>query len=159
MSGKCQSGKGCEVEGSIEGVVKSSGSTLVSRIYGSTQTFDAASFRLDTTGSTLDVPTSGLVSINLVESTSGATVTSATVPWRREGPSIVLSKPDAVNGWALAHGGNADSLTYKLHPFPAPSTYAELQVTSIYEGVANASTTIVSAGSDGSCRLVRCHAQ
>ncbi|TCZ87749.1 hypothetical protein [Lysobacter sp. N42] len=159
VSGKCQSGRGCEVEGSIEGVIKSSAKTLVARVYESAETFDAASFSLDTGGSTLSVPSSGLVTINLVDTVSGATVTSATVPWRRNGTSIVLADPDSVNRWALAHGGSADSLTYKLHPFPAPSSYGELQVTSMYEGVANSSVTIVNTGSGGSCRYTRCHAQ
>lgn len=159
VSGKCQSGKGCEVEGSIEGVIKSSGANLVARLYESREVFDAASFSLDISGSTLSVPAQGLVTVNLVDSGSGATVTSATVPWRRDGTSIVLSNPDAVNQWALAHGGSADSLNYKLHPFPTPSNYGELQVTSMYEGVTNASATIVNAGSAGSCRYTRCHAQ
>lgn len=159
VGGKCQSGKGCEVEGSIEGVIKSSASSLVARIHGATETFDAASFSLDMAGSTLTVPASGLVTIHLVESTSGAIVTSGTVPWRRDGSTIVLSDPDAVNRWALDHGGHADSLTYKLHPFPASSAYGELQVTSMYEGVANASATIIGAGSAGSCRYTRCRAQ
>ena len=105
VSGKCQSGQGCQIEGSVEGVIKSSGQSLLDQIYNSGSAVDAASFSIDTSGSTMSVPGNGHVTINLVVASSGATVASATVPWHRVGSAIVLSNPDSVNAWALASGG------------------------------------------------------
>lgn len=79
-------------------------------------TLDAASISLEIS-STAAIPATGLVDIDLIDSTDGSVQASGTFAWIKSGNDLVLANPNAINNWALTNGGTADAMTYVLHPF------------------------------------------
>lgn len=104
---------------------------------------DAAQFAIDVSGSTIVYPSTGTVTLILKNSDTGVVLAMRDFSWARTGSLLKLSHPDAVNDWALAAGGDANELTYKLANFPMNSGYGEqiVSVASTYEGTVTASAT------------------
>jgi len=102
---------------------------------------DAASFNVDTTGSTISYPNSGTMVVSLTRSADGAVVASQTFSWIKQGAILVASDPDAINNWAYASAGDADSVSYSLNKFVAGATPGvnTIAATGVYEGVQQAS--------------------
>ncbi len=78
---------------------------------------DAAQFTIDTSGSTIPYPYSGLVNITLTDTTTGIVQASQNFNWIRNAGIITLQNPDAVNNWAMQHAGTANKAKYSLLPF------------------------------------------
>lgn len=146
VKGKCSSGGDCELSGEISGTFQAEGTgkiPMISRLATSYSTPDAAALEIDLSGSNVQIPSSGLVTIQLVDSSAGIVQAAGTFEWIKIGSKIKLANADAVNSWALANGGSADSFKYDLHKFqtqgsPGANT---LQVAAQYEGVTKATST------------------
>lgn len=78
---------------------------------------DAASFELDTSGSTIPYPSNGSVVLRVKNSSTGAISASQTFAWIRTGTVIRVADPAAVNAWIYSNVGSGDSLSYDLAPF------------------------------------------
>lgn len=163
-SASCSSSAGCEAKGSITAKWKRNQteqygdhaqSGLTSRMMQSSNVIDAAQFSLDVGGSSVVLPSAGLVTLTLVDSATGQTQTTGTFAWRKYGDDLVFSDPNAVNDWAYSQGGTADSLHYALQPFNVVANTGSnrFEVATQYEGqtYATASTTWYSGGGDD-CR-------
>jgi len=161
VKASCKGGAGCSAEGEIHGqmkkeVQKGNRKPLLQQMAESGSAFDAAQFAIDVSQSTVSIPNSGLVSIALVDSSTGAVQAATTWGWTKVGAELKLSNPDALNDWAMTHGGTADSLKYALLPFE--TTAGTFAVSVEYEGAAYATST-ASWNGGGGCREVRCHQQ
>lgn len=165
VKGSCKSGAGCEVSGEIRGEIKKQKGqqrSLLENMLASSVTWDAAQFSIDVSGSSVPTPVSGHVTIDLVDSYSGSAQATRTFTWIKVGSAIVLQHPDAVNEWAMAQGGSANSVKYFLHPFAVDEAtgWNTLQVAATYDGAAYAtSTSNWNVGSGSGCREVACHQQ
>ena len=141
---KCRSGEGCEVGGEISGTLplapKGDFAKAVAAGIGS---IDAGAFTLDVGDSTVTVPATGDVTVELIDSSTGLAQASRVFPWVRSGTVIRLQDPATVNAWAQASAGSADSVEYNLHKFQTDETpgWNTLAVASIYEGQTEAYAT------------------
>ncbi|WP_369040061.1 hypothetical protein [Stenotrophomonas maltophilia] len=111
---------------------------------------DAATFELDTSGSTIPYPATGSVVLRVKNSSTGVISASQTFAWVRTGTLIRAADPSAVNAWIYSNVGNGDSMSYDLVPFH--SSYGDgLQVIAgqaKQEGVTKASYYLEFAGRD-----------
>lgn len=132
---RCDSEKKCEIEGEDSGTFPKA-SSLATSLLESVRIADAASFQIDTAGSTVFIPWNGTVMLSLSRSSDGAVRASRTFAWKRTGTVIRLSDPNAVNAWAAAAGADADTLKYSLTRFQ--SDYGKgaqkISAASVYEG-------------------------
>lgn len=110
-------GGGCTKSGEIKGTWEFKERSALENIVVSTDTFDAAQWKVSLSGSNVTVPAYGTVLLKLVESSTNAVVASRTFGWYRSGSVLLLSNPDSVNDWALANAGPADSLFYETGSF------------------------------------------
>lgn len=78
---------------------------------------DAASYTLDVAGSTIPYPTTGTLIVVLKDSTTGSVQAAQSFAWVRAGTIIRAADPDAVNNWAYANAGTADTISYELTRF------------------------------------------
>ena len=144
VSGECSTGGGCTVGGEVSGTLplapKGEFAAMVAAVIGSV---DAGSFTLDVSDSSVTVPASGYVTVDLVDSASGMTQASRVFPWIRSGTFITLGDPAAVNAWATTNAGNADSVEYNLHQFQTveSSGWNTLALAAEYEGMTEAFAT------------------
>jgi len=133
------------------------------RLLKSTGVVDAAQLKIDVSGSSVQTPSTGLVTIKLIDSSTGVMQSAGTFPWVKSGNNLVLSNPDAVNSWATANGGTADSMEYELHPFAVNQSQGTntLQVGANYEGTTYAvsTTTWHGGGNGGGCGQYACMEQ
>lgn len=164
----CKSDGGCSVTGRVKGTFKAPGDkdkdkkkTLLQLLAESQSTFDAAQFSIDTSGSNVGVPSNGLVTIYLIDAEANSVQASRVFSWVRSGTDLILSDPNAVNEWALAEGGTANSLEYAVHEFAVSQNTGSntLVATTQYEGATYASSTTSWNVGNGGCREVRCHQQ
>lgn len=109
---------------------------------------DAAMFTIDTAGSTIPYPLTGTVLVKLIRSSDGKVFASKSFPWTRTGTIIRFTDPDAVNNWAYAYSGSADTFSYDTNDFPSNfSGNKTMKITQKYESVVQASeTTTVNGG-------------
>lgn len=141
---KCRSGDGCEVGGEISGTLplapKGDFAKALATVIGSV---DAGAFTLDVSDSTVTVPTTGYVTVKLIDSSTGSVQASKVFPWIRSGTLISLADPMAVNVWAEANAGSANSVEYNLHKFQTSESpgWNTLAVASNYEGQTEAYAT------------------
>jgi len=144
VSGECSTGGNCTVRGEISGTLplapEGGFAAIMAAVVGS---IDAGSFYLDVSDSTVVVPATGYVTVGLVDSVTGTTQTSKVFPWIRSGSVIALRDPTAVNTWATANGGVADSVKYDLHQFQADESpgWNTLAIAAEYEGATEAFAT------------------
>jgi hypothetical protein len=114
---------------------------------------DAASFQLDTAGSTIPYPSSGFVTLQVKNSATGVLVAAQRFQWAKTGTVIKIANADSANTWLYANMGSGDSLSYDLDPFrsnyrPGPQTIAgQVQ----YEGTTQASYLVNFRG--GNCSI------
>lgn len=151
INGKCSglpSNPSCEIGGKIGGTWGGGGGTqqmvsLAQRVMVAADVADAAQFSIDVSGSTIAYPATGTVTLVLKNADTGIVRATQVFNWTRSGNLLKLSNPDAVNDWALANGGDANELTYKLNRFPMNSGYGEqlISVKSKYEDTVTASAT------------------
>ena len=78
---------------------------------------DAATFELDTSGSTIPYPATGNAVLRVKNVATGAISASQTFSWVRTGTVIRVADPNVVNAWIYANVGNGDALSYDLLPF------------------------------------------
>lgn len=154
----CSSSGPCSATGRVKGTFKSIAgqpSTLLQMVAQSTSVMDAAQFSIDVSGSTVGVPSNGLVTIKLIHSQTGAVQAQNTFSWVKSGTDLVLVNPNAVNSWAMSQGGTADSIDYALHPFTVTQGLGsnQLQAQTQYEGTTYASASAVWSGQGGGCRF------
>lgn len=118
-SADCKTGGGsCTIHGEVSGTLPFAPQGIVEQtLYAFTGTADAGAFSLDMSDSTVAVPSTGSLTVRLINSASGITRASRIFPWKRVGMNIVLTDPASVNAWAINNGGDADSVTYDLLPF------------------------------------------
>ncbi|MCM2335259.1 MAG: hypothetical protein NDI66_00515 [Pseudomonas sp.] len=149
---------GTKIEGGIEGEVKAN-STYSAM---STQ-FDASEFVLDFSGTTFDLPASGMATVGLGSAGAASPRVTTRVAWVRSGEFIFLSNPAAVNQWVSQNGQSDDSLTYSLDQLPDTTESGQQEtvaVTSIYNNQITASSSqTFTGGGRGGCTEVRCHQQ
>lgn len=149
VNGKCSGlprSPNCEIGGKIGGTWGGSGNkltTLAQKMAIAADVADAAQFSIDVSGSTILYPATGIVTLTLKNTASGTTLATTDFDWTRSGSIIKLTDPDAVNNWALASGGSANELSYKIKPFPMSSGYGQqvISVQSTYEGNVTASAS------------------
>jgi hypothetical protein len=115
---ECPPSAGCTKTGEIKGgwEFKQSNTTL-ENILVSSETFDAAQWKVTLGGSNVSVPAYGTVLLKLVDSSAGVTAASRNFGWYRSGSVLLLSNPREVNNWAIANAGTADSIFYETAPF------------------------------------------
>lgn len=163
--GECDNTGKCKAGGEVKGTIQFKSypsQSLLEAVLASGQAFDAAQFRLDVSQSTVTVPAYGTVVVSLVDSSTNAVTTSSRFSWTRVGNELVLSDPNAVNTWAYANGGTADSVRYALDPFnvalnPGERTFA---IASEYEGTTVAASSYTWQPTyGGGCREVACQEQ
>lgn len=141
---------------------KSMSIPLLNRLLKSSGVADASQFKIDITGTSVYTPSSGMATIKLVDSSTGMLQAAATFPWVKSGNNIILSNPDAVNAWALAHGGTADSMAYELLPFAVNQSAGSntLRVGAKYQGTTYAVGSTTRRGSGGGCsEIAECQIQ
>lgn len=146
IKGKCSSGGDCELSGEVGGTFNAEGDDkipMLKRLVASYSVPDAAALEIDVSGSNVQIPASGLVTIQLLDSSSGIVQAVGTFEWVKSGSKIRLANVNAVNSWALANGGSADSFKYDLHRFQTQGSQGvnTLQVAAQYEGVTKATST------------------
>lgn len=149
VSGKCGSASGCDVNGSITFPIGKVQSRVLAAV-----PIDAAGVFLDTSGSTIAYPASGLVTLTLLNS-NGAVVASNTFAWSNAGTGLVFANPSAVNAWESANSNGVSIFNYQLAPFNAgyPAGANTLAIATTYQGVTLASTRSVFTSPNGSnCR-------
>lgn len=136
----CDTTKKCEIHEEILGSSARSQSLMASLLSAS-EAADAAQFVVDVSGSTVPYPAQSTVTVSLVDSSSGAVQASRLFDWTKSGNTIRLVDPNAVNAWAAANGGSADTMRYRLTKFQSDygSGSQTIAVRSAYEGVTNAS--------------------
>ncbi|MDG2523803.1 hypothetical protein P6166_00315 [Stenotrophomonas sp. HITSZ_GD] len=78
---------------------------------------DAALWEMDTAGSQIPYPATGTVSVMLMRSADNVVVAAQTFSYVKSGTIVRLADPDAVNNWAYANAGDADSIKYETAPF------------------------------------------
>lgn len=115
---ECPPGAGCTKTGEIKGTweFKQKNGTL-ENILVSTDTFDAAQWKVALGGSNVTLPAYGTVLLKLVDSSTGVTIASRNFGWYRSGGVLLLSNPTEVNNWAMASAGTADSIFYETAAF------------------------------------------
>lgn len=160
IGASCQergAGEDCKIEGKVKGKTQKTGSLLETAFSG-TLVPDAAQFAIDVGDTAARIPTTGLVTLRLADSETGAIRASQVTAWVRTGTEIKLANPDNVNAWAMNTGGSVDTLTYSVHPFAVTSSPGAntLTVHAEYEGVQRASAS--STWESGGCRY-RCQLQ
>lgn len=160
----------CNTNGVCEAGIEASGTllrsivpeTMLERIIRTNVEVDAAALELDLTGSNVGVPASGLLTASLVDSGTGATQASAVFSWHKVGNKLKLVDPDAVNNWALTHGGTADTFKYDLHPFNVGTTQGTnvFKVTQKVEGnsIISSSASWFRGGGGGCSEYAHCEA-
>lgn len=124
VKGAC-TGAGCSVEGEIHGGQQKlmANDARDTALAGTTATtsnlsaIDASNVVIDTSGSSVDVPLSGNITLKLLDSTSGFMFAARTFTWTRYGSELHLSNPTQVNAWIQENGSGADDLQYAVAPF------------------------------------------
>lgn len=165
IKASCKTGGECQVSGEISGKIEKRGGNrknLLDRIFdvAATTSIDAALFSIGTESTASDMPATGWVTIQLIDSRTDSIQTSRTFAWVRKDADLVLAEPDMVNDWAMTEGALADSVRYFLHPVQIAQISGSntLQVSARYEGATYAVST-TSWNSGGGCREARCHQQ
>lgn len=153
--GECTgSGSNCKVGGEIKGKVVFKNQKMKAAAQSST-TFDSARFALDVSDSSVTVPANGLVTIKLVDSRTNVIQAARDFAWVKAGEKLVLANPSAVDGWAHASAGSADSVRYDLKPFAvtgvSPGTNT-LAVASEYNSQTFAYVSTTWSGRGDACR-------
>jgi hypothetical protein len=138
----CDTTKKCSIEGEIGGTFPKSQS-LSYAMLSTSDVSDAADFYIETSGSTIAYPATGTVTINLINSSTGAIRASKLFAWTRTGTVIKLTDPSAVNAWAAASGGDADSMKYRMTRFQSDYGIGNqtIAAASVYEGTVTATAT------------------
>lgn len=141
----CKTDGDCQVEGSIGGTIPGGGSNgrLADKMLASSAPWDAADFVLDVSGSTVHYPSTGRVTLTLIDRSTDVVQAARQFDWVRNGSILRLVDPDTVNAWAATEGGTANDLTYKLARFEtgAPPGDHIASVKSKYQGQVTASAT------------------
>lgn len=140
IEGGCSEANGCEIKGKMKGsfgggepeaqslrAYAADSPLLANAMLAATQVPDAALFAINT-GGTVGYPITGQVIIKLKNSSSGIVEAVDVFSWVRSGSVITLSDPDAVNAWAIAEGGSADTLDYNLVPWTPPFVPGEVSM-------------------------------
>ena len=143
ISADCQIGGNCSVKGEIKGSIQiQSERDFIASILSSSNTWDAQSFEIDLSGSTVSYPQNGYATIYL-KSSNGGTVAQQTFPWYQTSGKIRLSNPDAVNSWAISNSAGVSSVSYELNQAVATGTSESnpLNVSVRYDGVQRASAS------------------
>ncbi|MBS0213063.1 MAG: hypothetical protein JSR26_07795 [Proteobacteria bacterium] len=152
IDGKCGSGSGCDVDGSITIPTNLVQARMLASI-----PIDAAGVLLDTTGSTIAYPGSGNVTLALYNA-SGSVVASKSFPWVKSGAGLIFANPSAVNAWESTNSNGVASINYTLDPFNAgyPAGTSTMAVTMNYQGLALASMRSTFTSPTGSnCKSCR----
>lgn len=146
VKGSCDSNKNCKVEGEVGGTFSSVSNYASAFSVG--DTMDASDFELNVSGSTIPYPSTGTVTISLVDSGNGAVQAAKLFAWTRIGEVIRLSNPSAVNAWATNNRGSSDSIKYDITPFNSIYGQGEqtMTVSAKYQGVTKASSTTTVTG-------------
>jgi hypothetical protein len=92
---------------------------------------------LDLSASTVPIPTSGTMTLRLIDSRNNKLIASQVFAWVGTQGRIRPKNPDAINEWAYRNLGTADTLQYELTKFY--SAYGpglqRIAATSAYDGV------------------------
>lgn len=97
--------------------------------------FTPADLEMDFSGTTVGIPTSGSVTLSLLDS-SGGTLAATTFSWTRSGNVATLDNPSAVTSWVAAQSGNVADVSIETLPMtistsPGTNTF---QSTARYDG-------------------------
>jgi hypothetical protein len=159
------SGSNCSVEGEIHGGPQQKRTAnhakdtwLANTTPSATDlpSIDAVNIVIDTSGSSVNVPLTGNITLKLLDSASGFVFASRTFSWVRSGPELRLSNPTDVNSWIQENGAGADDVQYVLAPFAiTEATGLNSFSTAVsYAGETQAASTYTWTGSGGgSCTL------
>ncbi len=137
-------GRGCTVKGSVQGQWESLKGMSAATGMNLASSFDAAEFDIDVAESTVTVPQTGQVTLELVNGPAGAVRASRTFGWVRFGNTIRLADPAMVNAWAQQNGSDADTVKYQLAAFQPTGQSAGLNTltaTSRYNGEVESSVS------------------
>lgn len=151
-TGECttKSSGGGECKASVEATWEPADNQLRSVLANVDVVPDAAQFEIDTTGSSIPYPASGLVNITLTDTNSQVVQASKNFTWVRVGAVLKLQSPNAVNTWAIQNAGSANKMDYRLLPFA--SNYGEnLQIIAIKAKYENETLASFASTFDGSC--------
>lgn len=137
---KTDSGGECKIEGEVRWgppPPPMDPESLMPSILANATLPDAALHVLDVSSSTIPIPTSGTMTVRLVDSRSGKIVASQMFAWEGIRGRIRAKDPNAINDWAYRNLGTADTLKYELTKFHSAygSGPQRISGTSTYEGV------------------------
>lgn len=112
--------------------------------------FDADKFVIDTTGTTIPVPTSGWATVDVITET-GATRLTKRVEWVRSGEMIFFADPLAVNYWIDSNMQSGESIHYETDPIGdgGASGTQVVEATTYYDGVQKSHAAATFQGSGG----------
>lgn len=124
-----------------------------------TQDIDAAKFAIDTSGTSLSLPSTGVATLNLVSASTQAIRISKQFAWVRNGTTIVLQNPSAANSWLQTYALPDDSLTYSINNLPDTTVegWNAIEVASAYDGTETARYEREFIRDWRNCRPVACH--
>lgn len=157
VSANCEGGSSswkCSGSGKIKGTFEKSGSAFGA--------MDATNFALDLDGSTVGTPSTGSVTISLVNSATNSVQAAKVFSWFRSGSRLYLTDPAQVNAWAQANAGTADSVAYQLQQFTVTGVQSGsnmFSATAEYAGIPQASSITTFSGRNSGCRVGTCQVQ
>lgn len=128
----------------------------------STSSWDAANFSIDLDGSTVGTPSTGNVTISLVDSQGNVVQATKIFAWFKSGTRLYLVNPSEVNTWAQENAGSADTVRYQLQPFDVSGVSSGdnlFSVTAEYAGDPKALSVMTFSSGDSGCGIGYCQEQ
>lgn len=158
----------CEVGGTVNQQQKSGSAMIDARVSGElfvssaaaalagamgmSTAIDSSAISMDVSGSTVQWPLQGAVTLSIVDRQDDDLVAARSFGWRRSANAVVFSEPAAIDAWLLASGANA--MTHKVaYDFQGLSMPAEegtnLIAVDIYQGGVPQATATASVAYGG----------
>jgi hypothetical protein len=153
------------VEANITGsmFIGSETAAMMSALSG--DSIDASSITMDTSGSNVQWPLTGSVSLTIRNKASNAVLAARSFPWARSGSVVRFSNPAAVDAWLSSSGANASQhkVDYAFQNLTMPAQDGtNLVAVDVYQGNvprATASVTVPYDAGRPNCPppAVNCH--
>lgn len=132
----------------------------------STVTLDAASMTIDVSDSNVSYPSTGAMTLKIVNRNNGSVLRTGSFGWFLSGSDLRFSNPSSVNSWLQSSGATASGyrVDYSLDNLTVTNneeiSYVAATVEMYSAPIASASATYNSGGGGGGgCREVACQVE
>jgi hypothetical protein len=116
-------GGGAEVIGQVSTTPSAGVTGILSSTIGYTGAIDASSFSLNTTGSSVAWPSTGVIVVAINNSTTGAVISEQSFNFNKVGALVEFANPASVDAWISASGAPSTSnVTFAVQPFDVVAT-------------------------------------